>query len=172
MGSLAADIRQSFRMMRKSPTFTAIAVTALALGIGANTGIFSVVDKVLLQPLPYPEPDRLIRLGRKFPQGEGYSNSIPKYMAWRHNSVFSLMALYDQQGPGLNLSSGDRPEQVKGVHVSADYFKVFGTSPVLGRTFTASEDTPHGPKAAIVSEKLMEISFWRRAADSLEKRSF
>jgi putative ABC transport system permease protein len=134
MESLAADVRQSFRMMRNSPTFTAIAVTALALGIGANTGIFSVVDKVLLQPLPYPEPDRLMRIGRKYPQGEGYANSIPKYMAWRHNNVFSLMALYDQQGPGLNLSSGDKPEQVKGVHVSGDYFKVFGTSPVLGRS--------------------------------------
>ncbi|MGI9071374.1 MAG: ABC transporter permease [Bryobacteraceae bacterium] len=159
MESFAADVRQSFRMMRKSPTFTAIAVTALALGIGANTGIFSVVDKVLLQPLPYPEPDRLMRIGRKYPQGEGYSNSIPKYMAWRHNSVFSLMALYDQQGPGLNLSSGDKPEQVKGVHVSADYFKVFGTSPVLGRTFTASEDSPNGPKAAIISETLWKSHF-------------
>jgi predicted permease len=159
MESLAADVRQSFRMMRKSPTFTTIAVTALALGIGANTGIFSVVDKVLLQPLPYPEPDRLVRLGRKYPQGEGYSNSIPKYMAWRHNSVFSMMTIYDQQGPGLNLSSGDKPEQVKGVHVSADYFKVFGTGPALGRTFTASEDSPNGPKAAAISEKLWKSHF-------------
>jgi len=159
MESLAADLRQSFRMMRKSPTFTAIAVAALALGIGANTGIFSVVDKVLLQPLPYPEPDRLVRLGRKYPQGDGYSNSIPKYMAWRRNSVFSMMTIYDQQGPGLNLSSGDKPEQVKGVHVSADYFKVFGTGPVLGRTFTASEDSPDAPKATIISEKLWKSHF-------------
>jgi putative ABC transport system permease protein len=159
MESLSADVRQSFRMMRKSPTFTAIAVTALALGIGANTGIFSVVDRVLLQPLPYHEPDRLVRLGRKYPQGEGFSNSIPKYMVWRHNSVFSVMTIYDQQGPGLNLSSGDKPEQVKGVHISANYFKVFGTAPALGRSFTASEDSPNGPKAAIISQKLWKSHF-------------
>ncbi len=141
-------------MMRKNPGFTAVAVAALALGIGANTGIFSVVNKVLLEPLPYPEPDRLVKLGRKYPQGEGYSNSIPKYMVWRQNNVFSAMAIYDQGGPGLNLENGDRPQQVKGVHISADYFKVFGASPMRGRTFTPSEDSPNGPKAAIISESL------------------
>src|SRR6202035_102603 len=89
-----------------------IAVAALALGIGANTGIFSVIDKVLLKPLPYPEPDRLMKIGRKYPQGVGYSNSIPKYMVWRHNNVFSGMTIYDFSGPGMNLTSSDRPEQI------------------------------------------------------------
>lgn len=159
MESLVADIRQALRMMRKSPGFTAVAVAALALGIGANTSIFSVVNKVLLQPLPYREPDRLVKLGRKYPQGEGSSNSIPKYMVWRHNDVFSFMTLYDQGGPGLNLSTGDRPEQVKGIHISADYFKVFGISPMRGRTFTSSEDSPNGPKAALISEKLWRSHF-------------
>jgi predicted permease len=159
MDSLVADIRQSLRMMRKNPGFTVVAVAALALGIGANTGIFSVVNKVLLQPLPYPQPDRLVKLGRKYPQGYGYSNSIPKYMVWRHNDVFSAMTLYDQGGPGLNLSTGDRPEQVKGIHVSADYFKVFGIGPIRGRTFTSLEDSPNGPKAAIISEKLWRSHF-------------
>ncbi len=159
MESLLADTRQAFRMMRKSPAFTAIALTALALGIGANTGIFSVIDKVLLQPLPYPEPDRLMKIGRKFPQGEGYSNSIPKYMVWRQNNVFSAMTIYDFSGPGLNLTSGDRPEQIKGIHVSADYFKVFGIGPAMGRTFTRSEDSPNGPKAALISDKLWKSHF-------------
>lgn len=159
MESLVADVRQALRMMRKSPGFTAVAIAALALGIGANTGIFSVVNKVLLQPLPYPQPDRLVKLGRKYPQGAGYSNSIPKYMVWRHNDVFSAMTLYDQGGPGLNLSTGDRPEQVKGIHISADYFKVFGISPMRGRTFTSLEDSPNGPKAAIISEKLWRSHF-------------
>jgi putative ABC transport system permease protein len=103
MESFVADVRQSFRLMRRSPGFTAVAVAALALGIGANTGIFSVVDKVLLSPLPYPDPDRMVRLGRKFPNGGGNSVSIPKYMAWRQNDVFSAMTLYDQSGPELNL---------------------------------------------------------------------
>ncbi|MBV8553374.1 MAG: ABC transporter permease [Acidobacteriaceae bacterium] len=154
-----ADVRQAFRVMRKSPGFTAVAIAALALGIGANTGIFSVVDKVLLEPLPYPQPDRLVKLGRKFPQGEGYSNSIPKYMAWRHNNVFALMTLYDQSGPGLNFLRGDRPEQIKGVHISADYFKVFGVSPMMGRSFSAAEDSPNGPKAAIISESIWRSHF-------------
>jgi putative ABC transport system permease protein len=159
MESLIADIRQSFRMMAKNLTFTGIAIAALALGIGANTGIFSVVDKVLLQPLPYPEPDRLVKLGRKFPDGQGYSNSIPKYMVWRHNNVFSAMTIYDFAGPGLNLSTGDRPEQIKGIHVSADYFRVFGVSPRRGRAFTASEDAPNGPRAAVISDRLWKSRF-------------
>jgi putative ABC transport system permease protein len=159
MGALTADVRHALRMMRRSPGFTAVAVTALALGIGANTGIFSVIDKVLLDPLPYPDAGRIMRLGRKYPGGEGYSNSIPKYMVWRHNDVFSSMTLYDQQGPGLNLSTGDRPEQVKGAHISKDYFKVFGILPFMGRTFSTQEDSPHGPKAAIISDKLWKSRF-------------
>jgi hypothetical protein len=160
MGALLADLRHALRMMRRSPGFTAVAVAALALGIGANTGIFSVIDKVLLQPLPYPDAGRIMRLGRQYPGGVSYSNSIPKYMVWRHNNtIFSAMALYDQGGPGLNLSTGGLPEQVKGVHVSKDYFKVFGILPARGRTFSAQEDSPNGPKAAIISNSLWQSHF-------------
>ena len=159
MESLLADVRQSLRLLRKNPGFTTVAVAALALGIGANTGIFSVINKVILEPLPYPQPDRMVKLGRKYPDGVGYSNSIPKYMVWRHNDVFSAMAIYDQGGPGLNLTIGDRPEQVKGIHISADYFKVFGASPLRGRYFSAQEDAPNGPKAAIITEKLWRTRF-------------
>jgi len=159
MESVLADARQALRMLRKSPTFTTIAVAALALGIGANTGIFSVIDKVMLQPLPYPEPDRIMKVGRKFSQGTGYSTSIPKYMVWRKNDVFSAITLYDFSGPGMNITDGDRPQQVKGVHVSADYFKVFGIGPAVGRTFTASEDSPNGPRAALISDKLWQSHF-------------
>jgi predicted permease len=159
MESVLADVSQSLRMLKKNPGFTAIAIAALALGIGANVGIFSVINKVILEPLPYPEPDRLMKVGRKYPGGEGYSNSIPKYMTWRHNNVFSLMTLYDFGGPGFNISNGERPEQVKGIHVSADYFKVFGASPIRGRNFSIAEDRPSGPKAAIISEKLWRTHF-------------
>jgi predicted permease len=159
METLLADIRQALRTLRKNPSFTLVAIAALTIGIGANTGIFSVVNKVMLQPLPYPEPDRLVQLGRSFTNGVGYSNSIPKYMVWRNNNVFSSMAIYNDEGPGLNLSSGDHPQQIEGVHISADYFKVFGISPMLGRTFTAAEDLPGGPKAAIISEGLWRSHF-------------
>lgn len=162
METLFADVRQSVRLLIKNPGFTLVAVAALALGIGANTGIFSVVDKVLLQPLPYPRPEQIVQLGRKYPNGEGFSNSIPKYNTWRANqNVFSAMAIYDQSGPGLNISSGERPEQVKGVHVSADFFKVFGVSPARGRTFSKEEDLPKGPKAVIISDHLWESHFAR-----------
>ena len=153
-GDLTADVRQAFRLMRKDKTFTTVAVAALALGIGANTGIFSVIDRVMLEPLPYPQPDRIMKLGRKYPNGYGFSNSIPKYMVWRRNNVFSAMTIYDQSGPGVNLVTGDRSEQIKAAHVSSDYFKVFGISPVMGRAFTASEDTPNGPKVVIISHSL------------------
>jgi len=159
MGAFAANLRYAFRMMRKSPAFTAVAVAALALGIGATTAIFTVVNAVLLQPFPYPQPDRLVSVGRKFPNGMGYSISIPKYMAWRQNHVFQAMALYDQAGPGLNLGSGDRPEQVKAAHVSKDYFQLFGTSPLIGRTFTDAEDLPGGARVAILSNSLWRSRF-------------
>ncbi len=154
MGNFAADLRYSLRMMRSSPGFTAVAVAALALGIGANTAIFTVVNSVMLEPLPYPQPDRLVRLGRQFPNGSGYSNSIPKYMAWRHNDVFESMALYDFSALSMNLGAGDRPEPVTGSHVSRDFFRVFGAQPAFGRTFTEAEDLPNGPPVVVLSNRL------------------
>ncbi len=155
MGSFLSDFRHSIRVLLNSPGFTTIAVAALALGIGANTAIFSVVNTVLLQPLPYPEPDRIMRVERSFPQGEGASSSVPKFMAWKkNNQVFDSMAIYDFQGLGLRLGSGDRPEPVQGIHVSQDYFRVFGVAPSVGRTFLPQEDLPGGAKAAIVSDEL------------------
>ncbi len=155
MGSLASDLRHSLRLLLKSPGFTSIAIAALALGIGANTEIFSVVNTVLLQPLPYFQPDRIMRVERSYPNGTGSSSSIPKFFAWKKaNRVFDSMAIYDFSGPGLNLGAGDHPEQVKGIHVSQEYFYVFGVSPELGRTFLAQEDLPGGARAAVVSNEL------------------
>jgi putative ABC transport system permease protein len=149
--ALATDLRYALRMMRRSTSFTAIAVIALALGIGANTAIFTVVDTVLLQPLPYPQPDRLMKLGRQFRTGVGYSNSIPKYMAWRQNQVFEALTLYDFGALAMTLGSGDPPQQENAIHVSADYFRVFGVSPIVGRTFSQTEDLPSGPAVAVIS---------------------
>jgi predicted permease len=154
--NFAADIRYALRMMRSSPGFTAIAIAALALGIGANTAIFTVVNAVILKPLPYPHPERIVRLGRKYPDGFGDSNSIPKYMAWRHNEVFEAMTLYAQSSPAVNLGSGDRPNEVKAGSVSKDYFQVFGVAPLLGRSFTEAEDLPAGAPSAVLSYALWQ----------------
>src|SRR5262245_43727555 len=151
MESLLTDLRYALRTMRRNIVFTAIALAALALGIGANTAIFTVVDAVLLQPLPYAQPDRIMKLGRQFRSGVGYSNSIPKYMAWRQNDVFEALALYDFGALAMNVGSGNPPQTVKALHVSADYFKVFGVSPVAGRTFLSGEDLPNGPAVAMIS---------------------
>jgi len=145
--------------MGKNPGFTAIAVAALALGIGANTAIFSVVNGVLLQPLPFKDSERLVQIGRDYRQG-GFNapTSIPKYMAWRQASAaFDGMAAYDFVGPGLNIGGADTPEQVKGIHVSAEFFTVFGAAPAIGHVFTTEEDRPGGPKLAVVSYGL-----WKR----------
>jgi predicted permease len=154
MATVLSDLTYAFRTLRTNTGFTAVAVAALALGIGANTAIFTVVDTVMLAPLPYRDADRIVRLGRKFPEGNGYSNSIPKYMVWRNNDVFDSMTLYDQGGIGLHLGSGDHPEQAKASHVSKDYFQVFGASPAIGRTFSTAEDLPNGPAVAVLSDRL------------------
>ncbi len=154
MGNFAVDLRYSLRMMRSSPGFTTVAVAALALGIGANTAIFTVVNSVMLQPLPYPEPERLVRLLRQYPNGSGDSNSIPKYMVWRQNDVFAAMTLYDFSALSMNLGTGDRPEPVKAMHVSRDFFRVFGVQPAFGRTFTEAEDLPNGAPVAVLSDRM------------------
>ena len=159
METLLTDLRYAVRTARRNIGFTAVALAALALGIGANTAIFTVVDAVLLQPLPYPQPDRIMKLGRQFRTGVGYSNSIPKYMAWRQNEVFDAMALYDFGALAMNVGSSDPPQTVKGLRVSADYFKVFGVSPVAGRTFSQEEDLPNGPAVAVISYNVWQARF-------------
>jgi predicted permease len=155
MRILVSDLRHSLRTLLKSPGFTAVAVAALALGIGANTAIFSVVNTVLLQPLPYQESNRIMRIARQFKNERGNSISIPKFMAWQQNNQsFEAMTMYDFAGPGLNLGTGDHPQQVIGIHVTRGYFEVFGVKPTLGREFFPQEDLPGGAKAAIVTSDL------------------
>ncbi len=161
--NLLQDIRYAFRMLRRSPGFTATAIAALALGIGANTAIFTVVNTVLLQPLAYPQPDRLVQLELSSAQGNGNITSIPKYMVWREQTqVLQDVAAYDLGGPGVNLTGGDRPEQLKSVHVSASFFPLFGAKMAAGRAFSEDEDRPGGAHLVVLGNGL-----WRRrfAAD-------
>jgi putative ABC transport system permease protein len=153
--TLLQDVRHAGRMLAKSPGFTLVAVLTLALGIGANTAIFSVVNSILLQPLPYRDADRLVRLVLTYPNGNGQSVSVPKFMSWKQNApALQYACAYDFSGPGLNLSGGGTPEQVKGIHVSADFFPVFDAKPALGRVFSAEEDRPGGPRLAVLSHGL------------------
>jgi putative ABC transport system permease protein len=160
METFLREIRNGFRTLTKTPGFTAVAVLTLALGIGANTAIFSVVNAVLLQPLSYPNPDRLVELVWTSADGNNDVASIPKFNVWRQQTqVFDSVAAYDFAGPGINLTGGDRPEQVKGIRVSADYFRVFGAPMAIGRTFTAEEDRPGGPAVAVISNGLWRSRF-------------
>ncbi len=164
METLLLDIRHGGRKLVQSPGFAIVAISTLALGIGANTAIFSVVNSVLLQPLPYSEPDRLVRLMLKFRDGESPSASVPKFIAWKENTqAFQYLCAYDFSGPGLNISGGTMPEQVKGIHVSANFFQVFDARPALGRVFSTDEDRPGGPPLAVMSHGLWVRRFGRDA---------
>jgi putative ABC transport system permease protein len=160
LGTFASDLKHAFRNLRKNPGFTATAVAAIALGIGCNTAIFSVVDAVLLKPLPYPDADRIVVLMNSSPQGNGPVASVPKYNVWREQTqALEDVAAYDTGGPGLNLSGGDRPEQIKGIHVSHEFFRLFGAQPAIGRTFTPEEDRPRGGSVAVLSNGIWQRRF-------------
>jgi putative ABC transport system permease protein len=160
METFLQNLRHGWRTLAKSPGFTTVAILTLALGIGANAAIFSVINAVLLQPLSYPNPDRLVELELSSPQGNGDITSIPKFNVWREQTqVFDSVAAYDFGGPGINLTGSDRPEQIKGIRVSADYFRVFGAPMEIGRTFSAEEDRPGGPAVAVISNGLWRSRF-------------
>ena len=160
MEILISDLKHALRTLRQSPGFTATALSVLALGIGANTAIFSVIHAVLLKPLPFPQPERIVFLMNVAPTGSGAGASVPKYNLWRRQTqVLEDVSAYDTGGPGLNLTGGDRPEQVRGIHVSYEFFHLFGAQTVLGRTFTAAEDRPRGGSVAVISGGLWQRRF-------------
>jgi putative ABC transport system permease protein len=157
MRDFLSDLRYSFRVLIANPAFSLTAVAALALGIGANTAIFTVVDNVLLKPLPYPEPDRMVQFMRTFPNQNDPESSPVNFNTWHaQTSMFEEVSAYDSGGPGFNLT-GAVPEQAHGIHVTASYFRLFGAPVMLGRTFTSEEDSPHGGHLAVIS-----YGFWQR----------
>jgi putative ABC transport system permease protein len=160
MDSLLQNLKYGLRSLLKSPGFSLVAILTLALGIGANTAIFSVVNAVLLQPLSYPDPDRIVSLQWSTEEGNNNITSITKFNAYRDQTqAFEAVTAYDFRGPGINLIAGDRPEQLKGIRVSADYFRVFGAPIALGRAFTPEEDRPQGPNLAVISSSLWHSRF-------------
>jgi putative ABC transport system permease protein len=157
MGDFRNDLRYSLRMLIANPAFTLTAIAALALGIGANTAIFTVVDTVLHKPLTYPEPERLVQFMNIFADGNNPVASPVNFNTWRtQTSIVQDVAAYDFGGPGFNLT-GSVPEQVHGIHVSEAYFRLFGAPVMLGRTFTPQEDSPNGAHVVVIG-----YGFWQR----------
>lgn len=159
LDSWLQDVRFALRSLRKSPGFTAVGVLTMALGIGASTAMFSVMYGVLLRPLPYPEPDRLVQLSQTYQQQHGpLAVTYDEFRFLQDNApVFESLAATTPVG--FNLFAGDRADRVSGLRVSSEYFRVLGVSPRLGRAFTAAEDQPGGPAVAILSHGLWTRRF-------------
>ena len=158
MESLLQDIRYGARMLLASPSFTAIAVVALALGIGANSAIFSVVNAVLLRPLPYREPDRIVSINKIADKGGLPGIAANEYLDWQeHNQVFDEVAGYSSDN--YNLVYNGEPERIACGKVTASFFTLLDVEPVRGRVFLPEEDRPGQSAVAIISE-----GFWQRRA--------
>jgi putative ABC transport system permease protein len=153
------DFTHSLRMFAKSPAFTLAAVAALTLGIGVNTAIFSVVNAVLLRPVSFPDPDRLVVFMNMSPQGQGGPAASPaKFQHYREQSdVVQDVAAY--RTGVVNYTGGSMPEQLRSAQVSSDFFRLFGAPVVLGRTFSADEDLPDRGKVVVLSSRFWSTRF-------------
>lgn len=161
MGIVWHDLRHAFQALRRSPAFTLAAVLTLTLGIGANTAIFSVVESVLLRPLPYKDPSRLVQLWNTYPpmipQGP---DSAGDFRDFRQRSrTFSAMAAYIDTARGLNLTGDGEPEHLEMRFATSGLFPLLGVKPIAGRAFTTAEDAPGMPLTALISDELWQRRF-------------
>jgi predicted permease len=150
------DLRYALRAMRKNPGFTAVVVVTLALGIGASTAVFSVVDPLLFRRLPYPKDDQLVSVGYLGPVDNNEFNVVSSYFDWRQGPFKSLTAM--RPGVGCDAMIGDTPRRINCFSVAANFLQTFGVSPVLGRDFNPEDDRPHAPTVALLS-----YGFWQRS---------
>ena len=156
METLLRELRYGSRILTKSPGFAAIAVLTLGLGIGASTAIFSVVDAVLLRALPYPNPEKIVRVWEQAPNGHRMNLADPNFADFRaQNDTFASLAAYEDLPS--SISGGSEPVRVDIAEVSSGFFSTFGVAPVRGRLFSSDEQRLHGTPAAIVSYR-----YWRR----------
>ncbi|PYR92461.1 MAG: hypothetical protein DMF84_13200 [Acidobacteria bacterium] len=157
---LARDLRHASRLLRRARGFTLTVLAVLAISIGANTAVFSVVNSVLLRPLPYRDADRIVQLVSTTRNSWVIQTSIPKFTMWRDETrVFQSIGAYQSSDPGVNLTGTDAPEHLRAMHVSAGYFDVFGARAALGRTFTPDEDRLRGPHVAVISDGVWKRRF-------------
>lgn len=167
MTAMMQDIRYALRQLYKDPGFTAVAVVTLALGIGANTALFSIVSGVLLNRLPYPQPERLVTLSESKPNFDYGSISYPNFRDWqKQNRTFSSMAIY--RSYAFSLTGSGEPVQVSGEFVSSDLFPLLGVKPHIGRTFAPGEDEVGAGPVALISAGLWQRKF-SSAADIVGK---
>jgi putative ABC transport system permease protein len=158
MNTLWQDLRYGARMLFRNPGFTAVAVLALTLGIGATTAIFSVVNSVLLKPLPYPDSEQLVFLSENHPQIEGMSISYPNYQDWRaQNEVFEAIGVYRRQA--YNLTGAGEPERLTGGMMSAEMFAALRVNAMRGRVFTSDDDKPDATPVVVLSYGLWQRRF-------------
>ena len=151
-------LRFAFRQLIKNPAFSAVAILTLALGIGANTAIFSIVNSVLLRPLPYPDADRIMVLNESSGPGQNYSVALPDYFDWqKDNTVFEHLACTHKESRNLSGIPGRDPERISCASVTRNFFNVVGMSAEIGRTFSEDEDKVGAPPVVVISDRL-----WRR----------
>jgi len=152
------DLKFALRQLHKSPGFTLVAALTLALGIGANTAIFSIVNAVLIRPLPYPNADRIMVLNESSGPGQDYSVALPDYFDWRNdNTVFEHLAATHKESRNLSGIPGRDPERVSCASVTRNFFNIVGLPPEIGRTFSEDEDKVGAPPVVVISDRL-----WRR----------
>jgi predicted permease len=155
------DLRYAFRVLAKSPGFSIIAILTLALGIGANTAIFSVVNGVLLNPLPFHQPEQLVSMFEKIPNFDNGSISYPDFVDWRRmNRTFAGMAAY--RSTGFSLSGNGEPERLHGEMVSAGFFEILGVNPLKGRAFSSDEDRLGANPTVMITEALWKRKYGAR----------
>src|SRR5256712_1342564 len=151
-------LRLAVRQLIKNPAFSAVAIITLALGIGANTAIFSIVNSVLLRPLPYPNADRIMVLNESSGPGQDFSVALPDYFDWRNdNAVFEHLACTHKESRNLSGISGREPERISCASVTRNFFNIISLPPEIGRTFSEDEDKVGARPVALISDRL-----WRR----------
>src|SRR5256714_43035 len=159
------NFRLALRQLTKTPGFAAVAIVTLALGIGANTAIFSIVNAVLLRPLPYPDADRIMVLNESSGPGQNYSVALPDYFDWQHdNTVFEHLAATHKESRNLSGISGREPERISCASVTRNFFNIVGLPPEIGRTFSGDEDKVGAPPVAVISDRLWQRAFNRDPA--------
>ena len=159
MSGIARDLKYAWRGLLRAPAFAAVAILTLGLGIGANTAIFSIIDAVLLRPLPYENPGELVRLYETEDAPGNYPFAGPDFLDWKtqNHSFSDITAL--SYGDDINLSNSGQPDHVIGIHTEANFFTVLGVRPLLGRTFAAGEDEPGHDRVVILSHGLWKSKF-------------